>query len=77
MTTKTVTVEEAQNRLLELISLVGKGEEVLISCSYPSKVKLVVVEDKSDRRLFGQYENKIWISPDFDDLLPDHVWRGE
>ena len=43
MSTKIVTVQEAEGHLLELIGLVEKGEEVVITHDDQPKVKLVPI----------------------------------
>lgn len=74
MATKIVTVEEAQSHLLELISLVEKGEEVVIVHQDQPRVKLVPLVRQSHKRIFGQHRGKVWMSTDFDDPLPDAFW---
>jgi antitoxin (DNA-binding transcriptional repressor) of toxin-antitoxin stability system len=64
MSTKTVTVQETEVHLLELIALVEQGEEVVITHDDQPKVK----------RMFGQHRGQVWMSPDFDDPLPDDFW---
>jgi antitoxin (DNA-binding transcriptional repressor) of toxin-antitoxin stability system len=76
MSTKIVTVQEAEGRLLELIALVEQGEEVVITYDDQPKVKLVPLVKPSPKRVFGQHRGQIWMSPDFDDPLPDDFWLG-
>ena len=74
MSTKIVTVQEAEGHLLELIDLAEKGEEVIIAHDDQPKVKLVPIRQSSPKREFGQYRGKVWMSPDFDEPLPDDFW---
>jgi antitoxin (DNA-binding transcriptional repressor) of toxin-antitoxin stability system len=74
MTSKIVTVEEAETRLLELISLAEQGEDIVISHKDQPKVKLVPIGQSPQKRIFGQKRGQIWMSPDFDDPLPDDFW---
>lgn len=74
MAPKIVTVQEAEGHLLELISLAEKGEEVVIAHGNQPKVKLVPIGTAPTTRVFGQHRGKIWVSPDFDDPLPDDFW---
>ena len=74
MTTKIVTVQEAAGHLLELISLVEQGEEVVIAHNDQPKVKLVPLVQPPQKRVFGQYRGKVRMRSDFDDPLPDDFW---
>jgi antitoxin (DNA-binding transcriptional repressor) of toxin-antitoxin stability system len=74
MSTKTVTVQETEGHLLELIALVEQGEEVVITHDDQPKVKLVPLVKLPPKRMFGQHRGQVWMSPDFDDPLPDDFW---
>lgn len=74
MSSKIVSVEEAEARLLELISLAEQGEDIVISHEDQPKVKLVPIDQVPQKRIFGQHRGKIRMSPDFDDPLPDNFW---
>jgi antitoxin (DNA-binding transcriptional repressor) of toxin-antitoxin stability system len=74
MAPKIVTVQEAAEHLLELIDLAAKGEEVVIAHDNQPKVKLVPIGQVPTKRVFGQHRGKIWMSPDFDDPLPEDFW---
>jgi antitoxin (DNA-binding transcriptional repressor) of toxin-antitoxin stability system len=74
MPTKIVTVQQAEAHLLELIALVEKGEEVVITCNDQPRAKLVPIVHAAHKRMFGQHRGQVWISPDFDDPLPDDFW---
>ena len=77
MSSKIVTVQEAETRLLELIGLAERGEDIVITHEDQPKVKLVPIDHVPQKRIFGQNRGKIWISPDFDDPLPDDFWISE
>ena len=74
MSTKIVTVQEAEGHLLELIALVEQGEEVVITHDDQLKVKLVPLVEPPPKRVFGQHRDQVWMSPDFDAPLPDDFW---
>jgi antitoxin (DNA-binding transcriptional repressor) of toxin-antitoxin stability system len=74
MSTKIVTVQEAEGHLLELISLVEQAEEVVITYDDKPKVKLVPIVEPPQKRVFGQHRGQVWMSPDFGDPLPDDFW---
>jgi antitoxin (DNA-binding transcriptional repressor) of toxin-antitoxin stability system len=67
MSTKIVTVQEAEGHLLELIGLVEQGEEVVITYDDQPKVKLVPIVKPPQKRVFGQHRGQVWMSPDFDE----------
>jgi antitoxin (DNA-binding transcriptional repressor) of toxin-antitoxin stability system len=71
---KVATIQEAKNSLPDLINLAEEGEDVFIVRDNLAKVKLVIIEEPPKKRIFGQHRNKIWISPDFDEPLPDDFW---
>jgi prevent-host-death family protein len=71
---KIATIQEAKTLLLELINLAEEGEDVFIVRNNLPTVKLVVIEEQTKKRVFGQHRGKIWISPDFDEPLPDDFW---
>ena len=81
MAAKTVTIEEAQSRLSELLALVAQGKEVIIARGKEPLAKLAPFaqpkEDKSKApRVFGDHKGKIWVSDDFDAPLPEQFWLG-
>ena len=55
ISTKIVTVQEADGYLLELIGLVEQGEEVVITYDDQSKVKLVPIVEPAQKRVFGRH----------------------
>jgi antitoxin (DNA-binding transcriptional repressor) of toxin-antitoxin stability system len=56
MSTKIVTVQEAEGHLLELIGLVEKGEEVVITHDDQPKVKLVPLVKPPQKRVVTHFE---------------------
>lgn len=74
---KTVTVEQAEGHLNELIDLATSGEEVVIEKGDKAKVKLTPIPlVNGKKRVFGQHQGQMWMSDDFDDPLPDEFWLG-
>jgi len=86
---KTVNIHTAKTHLSSLIAEAEAGEDIVIARGSKPAVKLVPVKAKRARRAKskkrldrrpGQMKGKIWIGPDFDDPLPDHIlaaFRGE
>jgi prevent-host-death family protein len=73
---KTVTIEEAQGHLDELIEKAHAGDEVILAKGGEPVAKLVPLAKRKSRRVFGQCKGEIWTSDDFDDPLPDDFWLG-
>ncbi|MCX7083975.1 MAG: type II toxin-antitoxin system Phd/YefM family antitoxin [Methylococcales bacterium] len=71
-----ISLQEAREKLPELISLAEQGEEVFIISENKSKFKLVYSEEKPKKRVFGQHREKVKMSDDFNNSLPDNFWLG-
>lgn len=76
MSTRTVSVQEAEKRLAELIGLAQQGDEIVIARDDQAKVKLVPIPQKAIKRVFGQHRGKIHMGEDFDAPLPEDFWLG-
>lgn len=76
---KTVTAEEARERINDLLDLVKGGEEVLISEDDKVFARIAPVEKVvKKRRTPGLTPGVVrYIAPDFDEPLPDSFWFGE
>lgn len=71
MSTRTVSVQEAEKRLAELIGLAQQGDEIVIARDDQARVKLVPILQKANKRVFGQHRGKIRMREDFDAPLPE------
>jgi prevent-host-death family protein len=68
---KQVNMHEAKTHLSRLVDEAAAGEEVVIAKAGRPLVKLVpYVPDRKPRQP-GGWEGQVWISPDFDDPLPE------
>lgn len=77
MATKTVSLEQAESHLSELIRAAEQGEDIVIAEGDRPRVKLVpIVQSPKKKRVFGQHRGKIHMSEDFDAPLPDDFWFG-
>lgn len=80
---KTVNIHTAKTTLSKLIAEVENGEEITIARAGKPVARLVAPKKKKkakakphiDRKP-GFMKGKIWIAPDFDDPLPDHILRA-
>jgi prevent-host-death family protein len=83
---KTVNIHTAKTTLSKLIAEVEGGEEIVIARAGKPVARLVAAKKTKTKpkprfdRKPGFMKGKIWIGPDFDDPLPDHIlkaFRGE
>jgi len=77
MLTKTVDVYEAQTHLPELLPLVAKGTEIILTEDSTPVARLVPTALPTAPRVAGLHAGAIWISEDFDELLPEEFWMGD
>ena len=78
METKLIDVKKENVPLKKLLELVASGLDVVLTEGKSPVARLVPVPQKvKARRVPGLSAGKIWISPDFDDPLPDSFWLGE
>ena len=77
MANKTVDVEEAKEKLKELIELVGEGTEIVLTEGRVPRARLVSVAPAAAARVAGLHAGSATAAPDFDDPLPDDFWSSE
>ena len=70
----TVNMHQAKTDLSKLVAKVWEGHEVLISRN--GKVVAKLVPFITEPRVLGQARGKMWVSPDFDEPLPDDIMRA-
>ena len=77
--TQTVTVDEAQQKLPDLLEQALAGNEVIITEHGKPVARLVALPIASPRkkRVAGLNRGAIWTSDDFDEPLPDEFWLGQ
>ncbi|WP_017293103.1 type II toxin-antitoxin system Phd/YefM family antitoxin [Geminocystis herdmanii] len=65
-------LKQAKNQLNELLEIVMKGEEIIITENNEPVIKLSPLKiEKKPPRQPGSAEGKIWIADDFDAPLTD------
>jgi len=64
-----VNMHEAKSRLSELVRLVESGEKVVLARNGTPVAELVPAAPK--KREGGFWKGKVWISPDFDEPMPE------
>jgi antitoxin (DNA-binding transcriptional repressor) of toxin-antitoxin stability system len=75
MQTKTVDVHEAQTHLVELLSLVTAGIEIILTEGSTPLARIVPMAEATTR-VAGLHPGAIWTSADFDAPLPEEFWTG-
>jgi prevent-host-death family protein len=65
-----VNTHEAKSQLSRLITQSLAGEEVIVMRAGKPVVRIVPVRQ---RRAPGSARGRIWMSPDFDEPLPDEI----
>ena len=76
MQTKTVDVHEAQTHLVELLSLVTAGTEIIFTAGSTPLARIVPMTGATTSRVAGLHLGAIWTSEDFDEPLPEEFWTG-
>ena len=77
MTVQTIDLFKTPTDLKKLLSLVGKGEEVLLVEGAKPLARVVPMVSLRAARVPGLHTGAIWTSDDFDAPLPDEFWTGE
>ena len=75
--TQTVSVDEAQDKLPDLLAQALAGNEVIITDHGAPIARLVpVIALSKKKRVAGLNRGTILTSDDFDEPLPDEFWLG-
>lgn len=65
-----VTIHVAKTTLSQLIERAREGEEIIIARGAQPVVKLVALDTKQPRRVFGALKGKLSVGPEFFEPLP-------
>ena len=66
---ETFNIHKAKFNLSSLIKRALKGEKIIIASRGKSLVSLNKIENKSGKRVGGQFKAQVWMADDFD-VLP-------
>ena len=78
MPTKTIEVQQTQKHLKELLALVVKGTEIILTQGNTPIARLVpIATSPALPRVAGLHQDAIRMSDDFDEPLPDVFWLGD
>lgn len=72
----TVNMHEAKSQLSALVEAALRGEEIVIARAGKPIARLVPYQATTEPRRPGGWEDKVWISDDFDAPLPDALHRA-
>ncbi|MCS6848562.1 MAG: toxin-antitoxin (TA) system antitoxin [Anaerolineae bacterium] len=72
MMLKQIDVKEAQARFQELLTQIASGVEWILTDGTTPVARLAPISG----RVAGLHAGAIWISPDFDEPLPEEFWTG-
>lgn len=77
---ETVTIHKAKTTLSQLVARAEAGEEIVIARGGTPVAKLVPIEPRKPKRVFGSMKGKIALDDSFFEPLPDdelRLWEGE
>lgn len=74
MATMTVSVQDMQHRLKELLSLVSNGNTIIIEKNKRPFARVEGIDMTPKKRIAGLNRGEIQVSDDFDSPLPDEFW---
>jgi prevent-host-death family protein len=67
----TVNVHEAKTHFSKLLARAMAGERIIIAKAGTPVAELGPISERPAQRVLGRNEGKGWISPTFDDPLPE------
>jgi antitoxin (DNA-binding transcriptional repressor) of toxin-antitoxin stability system len=76
MTTKTISIQDAQQHLAELVAQAATGTEIILLDGQTPRARLVAVAPPVVERIAGLHPGAIRMHDDFDAPLPDEFWLG-
>lgn len=77
MSIHSVSLQEAEGHLADLIKLADQGQSVVITRDDAPEVELVIKASRSSGRIAGLHAGQGWISEDFDEPLGEAFWLGQ
>lgn len=77
MQTQKINLQESETNLRDLLDLVRKGTEIVLTDGATPFARLVPIDHvTANTRKAGLHAGTIWTSEDFDEPLPDTFWTG-
>jgi antitoxin (DNA-binding transcriptional repressor) of toxin-antitoxin stability system len=75
--TKTIDIHSPQMNFNDVLSLVRKGAEIVLTDASVPFARMIPVSSPSSARTPGLHTGAIHTSDDFDEPLPDEFWTGQ
>ncbi|MCP4400282.1 MAG: toxin-antitoxin (TA) system antitoxin [bacterium] len=75
--TKTIDIQSPQMNFNDVVSLVRKGAEIVLTDASIPFARMIPVSSSSSARTPGLHAGAIHTSDDFDEPLPDEFWMGQ
>ena len=75
--TKTIDIHTSQINLDDVVSLVRKGTEIVLTDASIPIARMIPVSQPSSARTPGLHTGAIHTSDDFDEPIPDEFWMGQ
>ncbi len=75
--TKTIDIHSPQMNFNDVVSLVRKGAEIVLTDASIPFARMIPVSSFSSTRTPGLHTGTIYTSDDFDEPLPDEFWTGQ
>ena len=75
--TRTIDIQRSQMSLNDVVSLVRKGAEIVLTDASIPFARMIPVSSPSSARTPGLHAGAIHTSDDFDEPLPDEFWIGQ
>ena len=70
---ETINIHDAKTHLSRLLERVERGEELVIARGGRPVARLVPLETRTQPRRLGIWKDQMWISPDFDEPIPELI----
>jgi len=70
---ETINIHDAKTHLSRLVERVERGEELVIARGGRPVARLVPLETRTQPRRLGIWKDQMWISPDFDEPIPELI----
>lgn len=77
MVTKTIDIHDTDMSLQELLKLLTRETEVVLTNEGEPIARVTSIEAQPKPRIAGLHAGAMTMSDDFDDPLPDEFWLGE
>jgi len=75
--TKTVDIDDTQEKWADLIALAQNGTEVILANGITPLARIVPVEPAKKKRILGLHKGQGWMRDDFDAPMTEEFTEGK